>query len=392
MCKIIRYFLIFLFSILFLPQPLLASDKQNLPKLITFHSLNCHRCIELKQEVMPGIENEFKGRVIFEYRDTGDTENYKMLVGLLQKNGKNIFFQVPLFYFEDKFLPGKGDLRRNLRNFILGGLSEKSNPNMLKAPVDLVAIFKSFVPAGIIVAGLQDGINPCAFTVIVFFVSFLALQGYRKKELIFIAASFIFSVFLTYLCIGLGIFNFFYSFKGFWLITRLLNTVIGAFSILFGIFAVYDFIKFKRTGSTDELILQLPKSIKSRIQKVVGFFYRKNSSEKENKRGPGLGKLIISAFITGFLVSLLEAVCTGQVYLPTISFVLKATNLKFQALGYLLLYNIMFVIPLIVIFIFALFGTTSAQFSGFLKRNLGAIKIFMAILFFCLGIFLIRGA
>jgi cytochrome c biogenesis protein CcdA len=51
----------------------------------------------------------------------------------------------------------------------------------------------------------------------------------------------------------------------------------------------------------------------------------------------------------------------------------------------------MFVIPLLVIFFLALFGTTSAQFLAFLKKNLGLIKIFMAVLFFSLGIFLIWG-
>jgi cytochrome c biogenesis protein CcdA len=77
------------------------------------------------------------------------------------------------------------------------------------------------------------------------------------------------------------------------------------------------------------------------------------------------------------------------VYLPTIAFVLKASPLKLQALGYLLLYNIMFIVPLIVIFVLALMGTTSSQFSAFLKKHLGLIKIFMAVLFFSLGIFLI---
>jgi cytochrome c biogenesis protein CcdA len=137
------------------------------------------------------------------------------------------------------------------------------------------------------------------------------------------------------------------------------------------------------------LILQLPKSVKERIHQVMGFFYRKNPQEKQKVSAPSLSKLMFSALITGFLVSLLEAVCTGQVYLPTISFVLKSTPFKFQALGYLLLYNIMFVIPLIFIFVLALLGATSQQFAGFLKKHLGAIKILMAILFFGLGIYLL---
>ena len=93
--------------------------------------------------------------------------------------------------------------------------------------------------------------------------------------------------------------------------------------------------------------------------------------------------------ITGFLVSLLEAVCTGQAYLPTISFILKTTPLKLQAMGYLLLFNVMFVVPLLIIFIFAVFGVTSERFSKVFKKYLSVIKVLMAVLFFGFGIFLI---
>jgi len=387
MHKIIRYFLVFLLLILVLPLKAQAADSSQLAKLIIFHSPSCQKCIQAKQEVMPGIEKEFKDKVIFEYRDVSQLENYKMLLGLLQENPGGFKFQVPLFYLEGKFLSAEGQLRDNLRNFITAGI--KRNSALSFKAVDLVAYFKTFVPAAIVFAGLTDGINPCAFTVIVFFISFLALQGYRKRELILIGLAFILAVFFTYLGIGLGIFNFFYRFSGFWIVTHLLNMIIGILSIILGIFAVYDFILFKKSGSTEGLILQLPKSIKERIHKVVGFFYRKNLAEKQQNLKPALVKLVFSALITGFLVSLLEAVCTGQVYLPTISFVLKSTTLKLAALGYLLLYNIMFIVPLMVILVLALLGTSSQQFSDFLKKHLGLIKIFMVILFFGLGVYLI---
>ena len=388
MPKIIQKYLFFLAFILFFPAGLLASDKQAMPELFIFHSLNCHECIKVKTQVMPVIQEEFAGKVSFVYLDMGELENYKLFLNLMQKSGSKIEFKVPFFYMAGRFLNSEGQVEVNLRNFIKDALSRPFiDLNLM--PADPIAHFKSFIPASVIIAGLEDGINPCAFTVIVFFISFLAAQGYRKKELFFIGAAFILSVFLTYLGIGLGIFNFFYRFGALWAITHLLNIVIGSISILFGILAVYDFIKFKKTGSTEELLLQLPKPVKERIHKVVGFFYRKSSKEKEQRSSPGLGKLLASAFISGFLISLLEAVCTGQVYLPTIAFVLKASLFKFQALIYLLLYNVMFIVPLIVIFIFALMGTSSAQFSGFLKKHLGLIKIFMAVLFFSLGIFLI---
>ena len=97
----------------------------------------------------------------------------------------------------------------------------------------------------------------------------------------------------------------------------------------------------------------------------------------------------MTTFVTGFLVSLLEAVCTGQVYLPTITFVLKTTPAKVQAAGYLVLYNVMFIVPLVVIFLCALAGVTSGQFTKVLHRHFLLIKSLLAGMFFVFGIFLI---
>jgi len=121
--------------------------------------------------------------------------------------------------------------------------------------------------------------------------------------------------------------------------------------------------------------------------------YRKTNEEKSTGAPPPkLYRLIISAFVTGFLISLLESVCTGQLYLPTITFVLKESSLRLRALAYLLLYNFMFILPLGGILILALLGTTQEGFSRFMKEHLSAVKLSMAILFFVLGIFILLAA
>jgi len=360
------------------------------PKLIVFHSPSCHRCIEVKKDIMPEIEKEFKGRVAIEYRDIGDIENYKLMLALKEKYNPDIELSLPVFFIEGRLLNGKADVRNGLRALIDYSLSSSG-----KAPqaheMDLVSYFNTFTPLAIISAGLIDGINPCAFTVIIFFISFLALQGYRKRELVSIGLSFIFSVFLTYLLLGIGIFNFLYRIGGFWRIITIVNVSIGVFSIILGILAAYDFIKFKKTGETEGLLLQLPQSIKNKIHYIVGLHYRKTKTAKlqEPEAKKHLFMLCVTALSTGLLVSLLEAVCTGQTYLPTIAFILKTTPLKLQALTYLLLYNLMFAAPLFIIFLFALLGVTSEQFSIVLKKRLLVIKALMAILFFGLGVFLL---
>ncbi len=361
------------------------------PKLIIFHSFTCHSCIKVKKEIMPEIEKKFKDKIIIEYRDIADIENYKLLLSLQEKHKIKLSNDLPIFYFGGGFLNGEAQISRKWEPFLTRSLQITGGEKAQVGPqIDLISRFKDFRLFTIVSAGLIDGINPCAFTVIVFFISFLALQGYKRKELIVIGLCFIFAVFLTYFLLGLGLFSFLYRINGFWLITKTVNLLIGIFSIILGIFAVLDFIKFKKTGKTEGLALQLPQSIKNQIHKVVGLHYRVDKKSGGSSSGSPLFKLILSALITGFLVSLLEAVCTGQTYLPTITFILKTTPyLKLQAFGYLLLYNLMFIIPLLIIFILALLGVTTEQFSNFLKSRLPIIKILMAILFFGLGIFLV---
>jgi len=295
----------------------------------------------------------------------------------------------PVFYFEGQFLNGRADIKNNLRQIILQSLNKPSHRQEGLPSIDLVAHFKTFKTVGIIAAGLGDGINPCAFTVIVFFISYLALQGYRKKELIVIGLSFILAVFLTYFLIGLGLFNVIYSLDKFLLVRKIFNISIGILSIILGILSLYDLFKFKKSGQTEGMILQLPRVVKNQIHSLIGWHYRKSKEEKGEVSKPHTFRLIISALVTGFLVSFLELVCTGQLYLPTLKFTLKTTPLKLQALGYLLLYNFLFIAPLFIVFLCALLGATSEQFSKIFKRHFLSVKILLAFLFFALGIFLL---
>ena len=358
--------------------------------LYIFYSSFCHKCSVVKKEVMPQIERKFQDKVIFDYKDIADINNYKQLIGLQEKYNAKFAIAVPVFFLNGHFLNGSENIKEGLENFIRQSL-KNPHPDYKNetVSVDLVSRFKDFTVFAITGAGLIDGINPCAFTVIVFFMSFLAVQGYTKRQLFAIGISFICAVFITYLLIGFGAFGFLYRLRAFWYVSKAINICIGLFSIILGILAVYDFFKFKKTGQTEGLVLQLPHAVKNQIHKVVGMHYRVDKSKEEIATQKKIPKLIISALVTGFLVSLLEAVCTGQTYLPTISFILKTTNLRLRALGYLLWYNLMFIAPLVVIFAFALKGVTSEQFSSVLKKNLLTVKVLMALLFFGLGIFLL---
>ena len=354
-----------------------------------FFTPTCHVCHEVREKIISQIEAKYKDHVAVNFLDISSLENYKLLLAFKQKYGLVSSGSVPNVQFGDKLLSGKKEISEKLLSLIEEELAKGTFKKSQGPNVNLLQHFSSFTPVMLISAGLIDGINPCAFTVIVFFISFLALQGYRKRELAVIGLCFILAVFLTYLLLGLGIFAFFYSFKGFWALRKIFNLAIGFLSLIFAVLAVFDLGKFVKSGKTEGMSLQLPRAVKNQIHKVIGARYRKDTSAAALAPSASLFKLIITALVTGFLVSILEAVCTGQVYLPTITFVLKSTDIKLKALAYLVLYNLMFILPLFLILLCALAGTTSEDFTRFLKKHFILSKVLMALLFFILGIYLI---
>ncbi len=232
----------------------------------------------------------------------------------------------------------------------------------------------------IIGAGLVDGINPCAFAVIVFFVSFLAAYKYNKKEIMVVGTAYCSAVFLAYILMGLGVFHVLYALEGFRYAALLIQWGIVALCAVFFILCVYDFIIYQKTKKSDKMLLQLSKNQKSFIHKVMRTFLK----DKQDS----LWRLLIAAFVVGFVVSGVEAVCTGQVYLPTIRVILKEANQYFfKAAAYLIIYNLMFIAPLVLVFILTLCGKESAAFNNWLKAHLGLSKFLLCCVF--LGLLLL---
>lgn len=182
-------------------------------------------------------------------------------------------------------------------------------------------------------------------------------------------------MFLTYLLIGLGFFKALYSLKAIYWLNRALYKGLAFLCLLLGILALLDYISYRETQDYKAQILQLPTSLKKRINQVFGWLRKR---ERE-----AVWKLVCIAFVVGLLVSILECACTGQIYIPTITLMMAQEKVK--AFFFLILYNLMFVMPLIAVFLIALLGVSSQTISGFLKRHLGIIKIFMAFLFFFLA-------
>ena len=359
-------------------------------EIILFSSPHCRSCQLVKEEIIPGVSKKYEQKLKVQELNLDQPDDYSKLLELQDRyNWHPRGISTPIIFVAGKFLVGSDEIKKYLEIYIDTELSRKGYKpvSAAESPPDLISRFKLITPLGVIAAGLIDGINPCAFTVIILFISFLALQGYGRPQVLAIGLSFILAVFIIYLLIGIGCFSFLYQLKSYWAVVKITYITGALLCFILAGFSFYDFVKFRCTHKTQDLVLRLPSRLKERIYRIIGLYYRK---DKGSAKEPGTLRLIFSAFIVGSFISFFESVCTGQVYLPTIVFVLKTTPLKLRAFSYLLIYNLMFIFPLWLILLFALWGVSSQQFSNFAQRHMGTIKILMVALFLGLGLFLIR--
>jgi hypothetical protein len=90
---------------------------------------------------------------------------------------------------------------------------------------------------------------------------------------------------------------------------------------------------------------------------------------------------LLVTFGAGFIIAVCTVICTGQVYLPTIGFVMSIPELRKNAVFNLVLYNIMYIIPLVGIFVLTFYGVTSEKLASVTKKHTGAVKLLTAFLF-----------
>jgi hypothetical protein len=210
---------------------------------------------------------------------------------------------------------------------------------------------------------------------LIFFLSYLSIVGRKGKDILLIGFAFTFAVFLAYFLIGIGLFGFLMAAQEkIEIISKLIYPIAGICAFIFFYLSVMDYFKASE-GKAEDMTLQLPKNVKGMIHKII-------------RKQVRMRYFVLAAFTTGFSVSLFEFLCTGQVYLPTLIYIMGVPELKASAIGYLILYNFMFVVPLIAIFLAAYYGTTSQAISGIFSKNIPAIKILTALLFLLLAIFM----
>tara|TARA_Y100000034_G_scaffold136164_1_gene211197 strand:- start:4992 stop:5690 length:699 start_codon:yes stop_codon:yes gene_type:complete len=218
----------------------------------------------------------------------------------------------------------------------------------------------------IITLALADAINPCALAVMTMVLVSILLTNPGKKHKVLVGGlAFTAAVFIGYFFYGLIIIQLFKGFIEFTsLIYPYLTKGLAVLAILLGIFNIKDFINYKPGG----LATEMPIKIRPRVKQII-----KNITSTKG------------AFFIGILVTLFLLPCTIGPYIIA-SGSLSALNL-FKTIPYLLLYNLIFVIPMIAITFIVYAGvSTTEKVSSWKDRNIKIIHLVTGILLIMIGI------
>jgi cytochrome c biogenesis protein CcdA len=216
-------------------------------------------------------------------------------------------------------------------------------------------------------AAVIDSINPCAFGVLIFLLAYLIKTSKSKNKLLIHGLVYIFAVFLTYLLAGILLLP---IISGLGRLSLSLYAIIGSLVILAGLLELKDFFWYGK-GPSLTLLPGASKRIKMYANRISGN--------------------ISSAFLLGVFVALVELPCTGAVYLAILS-VMSLSGVDAATVGWLIVYNIIFVLPLIVI-LFAFYkGLSAEKIEEWRKENRAWMRLAIGFVLLFLGAWMIHTA
>ena len=224
----------------------------------------------------------------------------------------------------------------------------------------------------VLLAGLADGFNPCAFSIIIVLAGILAVGGRKRRARMLGGWAFCIASFLTYMAMGLGLMRVLRALEGLRLFYDIVMTMLSIALFILGFLSVRDAYRYRKAKVPSAITLQLPDRVKRLIRVVA----------ETSWNGPAV---VITGFGCGFLVTLLDSLCTGQIYVPVLALISREVE-AWRSLMLLAVYNLAFIAPLIVIFILAAKGADSERMSRWSKRNVFPSKIAMGIVFAILGV------
>ncbi|HAF70438.1 TPA: hypothetical protein DCL37_03660 [Candidatus Acetothermia bacterium] len=216
---------------------------------------------------------------------------------------------------------------------------------------------KLTIPA-VVLAAAADSVNPCTFAVLVLLLGTLLVAGKRGKVLQ-AGLAFVAAIYISYFLMGIGIFTAIQA-AG---VQRPFILAVSILAILLGLWNMKDYFAYGKwfTIEVPQRWRPLVKRVTSSVVSVPG------------------------AFVVGVLDSLFLLPCSSGPYIAILALLSKTTT-RTTGILYLLFYNFIFVIPLLLITLGVHLGfTTTARAERWRSQRLGKLHLVSGAVMFLLG-------
>jgi cytochrome c biogenesis protein CcdA len=215
-------------------------------------------------------------------------------------------------------------------------------------------------------AAAVDSVNPCEFAILVILLSSITASEGRRKALK-AGLAFISAVFVMYLLMGIGILQITRTFT-FLGVSFYFRKIVGIFALIVGALNIKDYFWEDAQG----VLSSMPMSWRPRVQKLLD-----NITST-----PG-------ALLSGILVSFFLLPCTSGPYFIVLS-LLDFESTRLLATALLLLYNVIFILPMIGIVLAVYFGlTTTAKAAHWRHKRLGLLHLIAGVVMMGMGIWML---
>ena len=217
---------------------------------------------------------------------------------------------------------------------------------------------KLTIPA-VVLAAAADSVNPCTFAVLVLLLGTLLVAG-RRGKVLQAGLAFVSAIYISYFLMGIGIFTAIQT-AG---VQRPFILAVSSLAILLGLWNIKDYFAYGKwfTIEVPQRWRPLVKRLTSSVVSVPG------------------------AFAVGVLDSLFLLPCSSGPYIAILGLLSKTTT-RTTGILYLLFYNLIFVLPLLLITLGVHFGfTTTARAERWRSQRLGKLHLISGVVMFLLGV------
>jgi len=276
---------------------------------------------------------------------------------------------IPAVFISNEYLIGDKTILENLESKIVSNNGAECPELEKKQLLGLASVMtplqnlKTLSFVTVIGAAIVDSINPCAIAVLLILLGALLASGDKKKALR-AGLAFTVSIYIVYFLFGLGLFSALQiSGLSFWF-----YKIIGVLAIIIGLANIKDYFYYGAGG----FVMEIPRRWRPTLKHVL------------DKVTSPLG-----AFFAGFLVCLFELPCTGGPYIFILGLLAEKTT-RLAAIPILLLYNLFFVLPLLVITLLIYVGFTNIEkATEWKERNIRILHLIAGILMLVLGLLVV---